>query len=582
MPRRGAAVLVAVVAVAVAVGLPFRTTHQRPQAPPVASAGPNIVFILTDDLSWDLIKRRFAPNIVGLRRTGVTFDRYFVADSLCCPSRATIFTGRFPHDTQVLSNTPPLGGYAKFQARGLADKTFAVALHRRGYATSMLGKYLNGYGDPTMNDVNAAIPPGWSDWHVSNLTGYREFNYDLNDNGRVNHYGGPGARCRPTSGEDDYGVDVLARDATSFIDRSRGQPFALEVATFAPHEPYTPAPRNACDFPGLLAPRDPSFNTANTHPPKWLAGHTRLTVPQIRHVDGDFRLRAQDVEGIDALVGQIKAKLAAEHLLDRTYIVFSSDNGYHLGQHRLSPGKMTAFDTDIRVPLIVSGPGVPHGRVLHAVAQNVDLYPTFVQLAGGEPGAAVDGRSLAGLLHGQPAPRDWRRLALVEHRGRRLLPNDPDFALSASGGDPTTYEAIRISTPHLRHFHGPVEAVYVRYRDPQGEREFYDLRRDPFERRNVAASLSRVQRRELDRLLERLVDCHGARACRRAAETSRVRSQTEHEVANRGRPREKRVVAGVELDHAARPAREVALSGGRRAPVVGAHQVRRRQAVPGV
>src|SRR4051795_4331804 len=158
---------------------------------------PNIVFVLTDDLSWNLIDERFAPHIADLQRRGVTFDHYFVSDSLCCPSRATIFTGDFPHDTRVLSNTAPLGGYAKFRARRLAQRTFAVALQRQGYATSLLGKYLNGYGDAFMSGVTAPVPPGWSDWHVANRTGYREFGSELNDNGRFTTYEG-------------YGVDVLA------------------------------------------------------------------------------------------------------------------------------------------------------------------------------------------------------------------------------------------------------------------------------------------------------------------------------------------------------------------------------------
>src|SRR3954462_9483171 len=127
-------------------------THaQRPEA----AKPPSIVFILTDDLSWDLVNPRFTPHIVALERRGETFDHYFVADSLCCPSRATIFTGQFPHNTGVVSNTAPLGGFAKFQRRGLDRQTFAVALQSRGYATSLLGKYLNGYGDPAMTSDTA-------------------------------------------------------------------------------------------------------------------------------------------------------------------------------------------------------------------------------------------------------------------------------------------------------------------------------------------------------------------------------------------------------------------------------------------
>ncbi len=179
-----------------------------------------------------------------------------------------------------------------------------------------------------------------------------------------------------------------------------------------------------------------------------------------------------------------------KHELDNTYIVFSSDNGYHMGQHELSVGKMTAFDTDVRVPLIVAGPGVPHGRTVHAVTQNVDLAPTFEELAGARVDPSVDGRSLVPLLHGESPP--WRVAALVEHRGRTLGPGDPDYIDAKGDGDPTTYKAVRVSAPRLPHFRGRVEAVWVRYRD--GEREFYDLARDPYERVNRAGALNAAQR----------------------------------------------------------------------------------------
>ncbi|MDQ1449415.1 MAG: N-acetylglucosamine-6-sulfatase, partial [Actinomycetota bacterium] len=142
------------------------------------------------------------------------FSNYFVADSLCCPSRSSIFTGLFPHDTKVATNLPPDGGFLKFQSEGLDTKTFAVALQRAGYATSMLGKYLNGYGDP-LKPKTAPVPPGWSDWHVSNSTGYAEFNFVQNDNGTFNRYRGPA----------NYGVDVLDAGVQSFIKRAVGTPF---------------------------------------------------------------------------------------------------------------------------------------------------------------------------------------------------------------------------------------------------------------------------------------------------------------------------------------------------------------------
>jgi N-acetylglucosamine-6-sulfatase len=497
--RIAVAVIVTAVVAASSSGASASTSSVSGVAQP-ATKHPNVVFILTDDLSWNLINDKFAPHIVQLQKRGETFNHYFVDDSLCCPSRSSIFTGLFPHDTNVATNLPPDGGFQKFQSQGLDQKTFAVALQSSGYSTSMLGKYLNGYGDP-MNPETAPVPPGWSDWHVSNSTGYAEFNFLLNDNGTVNSYNGP----------DNYGVDVLNSDAQSFINRSAGNPFAVEVATFAPHAPYTPAPRNANDFPGLTEPRDASFNTNNVNPPAWLGQRRALKPKQIASIDADFRKRAQAVEAVDKLVADTEATLAAKHLTDKTYIVFSSDNGYHLGQHRLRQGKQTAFDTDIRVPLIVAGPGVPHNRVVPQVAQNADLYPTFAELTGATPATPIDGHSLVPLLHPSKNAPPWRTAALVEHKGRNNDPADPDF--EGGGSDPTTYDAIRISSKHLPHFNGSVEAVYVEYQDSQHETEYYDIKKDPLERRNIANSLTAAQRTELHKVLAGLENCHQASTC---------------------------------------------------------------------
>ena len=459
------------------------------------------MFVLTDDLSWNLLNPRFAPHIVDLERRGETFTNYFVADSLCCPSRSTIFTGLFPHDTKVVTNVPPTGGYKKFQAEHLAKKTFAVALHGAGYATAMLGKYLNGYGDPKMTRNTAPVPPGWTDWHVSNRSGYKEYNYFLNDNGHIHYYAGPHK----------YGVDVLGAFARSFIKRVKSKPFMVDVSTFAPHAPYIPALRNAHDFPDLREPRDPSFDTNNVNPPTWLGHRKPLSTYQIARIDRGFRKRARSVEAVDKLVADVESTLAAEHLTNRTYIVFSSDNGYHLGQHRLARGKQTAFDTDIRVPLIVVGPHVPAGRTVTQVAQNVDLYPTFLDLAGRAPPGPIDGHSLVPLLHPASKIGAWRTVALVEHHGANDNPSDPDF--EGGGSNPTAYEAIRISAEHVPGFTGPVDALYVEYKDRDHELEYYDLKTDPYERDNIAKTLTPAQRLELHKTLTALAGCHTQATC---------------------------------------------------------------------
>jgi N-acetylglucosamine-6-sulfatase len=460
---------------------------------------PDIVFVLTDDLSMDLL--RYMPEVRRLQRDGLTFDDYFVADSLCCPSRASILTGNFPHDTHVFNNTGRRGGFSVFHRRGEERHTFAVALRAAGYRTALMGKYLNGYmqsvrkgGDPDVPDT--FVPPGWSEWDVGGW-GYPEFDYTLNEDGELQHYG---------SAPDDYLTDVIARRGVDFIDSAAasGRPFFLELSTFAPHAPYVPAPRDADLFPGLRAPEPPNFDRLPTHPPLWLRDRPPLNREQIAEIDEAFRLRVQDVQAIDDLIAEIRRALTADGIAADTYVVFSSDNGLHTGEYRLMPGKLTAFDTDIHVPLIVAGPGVPVGASTNAMAENVDLARTFAQIGGSH--MATDGHSLLPLLDGERQP-DWRNAILVEHDGKALNPSDPDFQQPASG-NPNSYEAIRTH-----------RFLYVEYRQ-RHEHEFYDLRSDPYELHNVYGTLSPLERAVLHDELERIKHCHTGRACWQAMHVS--------------------------------------------------------------
>jgi N-acetylglucosamine-6-sulfatase len=450
-----------------------------------ADSRPNVVLILTDDLSNDLMP--YLPHVQELQKAGMSFTNYTVTDSLCCPSRASILTGRFPHNTGIFTNTGTDGGYDAFQARGEESQTFAAALQQAGYRTALMGKYLNGY-EPT-----DAVPPGWSEWDVAG-NAYAEFNYDLNENGNVVHYGSDPA---------DYLTDVLSGKATAFLESAAAQqsPFLLEVATFAPHRPYTPAPADQDSFAGLTAPRGPAFDTLPTNPPSWLASRTPLTQRQIERVDTAFRKRAQSVQAVDRMLAAIRDTLARTGQADNTVIVFSSDNGYHLGQYRLIMGKMTAFDTDVQVPLVVAGPGIPAGTTNAAVAQNIDLAPTFDDLAGVSVPSDVDGRSLVPLLHGQQ-PADWPA-ALIEHHGPDLDPADPDQP-DPNSGNPTSYEALR--TAHY---------TYVEYAD--GQREYYDRATDPAQLNNAAATLPAPRLTQLHDTLAALRACRGGTGCAAAA-----------------------------------------------------------------
>jgi arylsulfatase A-like enzyme len=465
-------------------------TAPAPPSAPKPGRWPNIVMILTDDYSLDLMALSM-PHLDAMRREGTTFANYFVTDSLCCPSRSSIFTGKLPHDTQVFTNTPPYGGFGAFMAHDNVGHTFAVALHAAGYRTAMMGKYLNGY-EPARDGA----PPGWSEWDVAG-NGYPEFNYALNENGRVNHYGSD-----PT----DYLVDVLSDRADAFIRKSAGSPFFLEVATFAPHAPYTPAPRDADKFPGLAYSRAAPFDAhPNTTAPGWLKEIPPLRPEDLVKIDKSFRMRAQADQAVDKMIGRLRATLAELGIDRDTFVIFTSDNGYHMGEYQLRPGKMTPFDTDIRVPLVIVGPGVAAGRTLSEIVENIDLAPTYVDIAGATAGPLQpDGHSLLPLLHAAPGADGlvrWRAAALIEHRHPTASEADPDIQEGPSG-NPPSYEALRTA-----------DALYVEYDDTAHEVGYYDLKSDPLELENAASTLPGDALARWRAWTARNATCHGADAC---------------------------------------------------------------------
>jgi arylsulfatase A-like enzyme len=457
---------------------------------------PNIVFVLTDDLSADLIP--YMPNVRRLQQRGTSFSNYVVTDSLCCPSRASILTGQYPHDTGIFRNTGADGGFLAFHAGGLEQDTYATNLQGVGYRTALMGKYLNQYSPTRIRTALGGpyVPPGWSDWTVAG-NGYQGFGYRLARTVRVVRHGF-GAR--------DYLTNVLAREGIGFLGESvaEGAPFMLNVWTFAPHAPAIPAPRDAHRFAELTAPRDAAFDEADMlDKPPWLRDHRPLSEDQIARIDATFRDRVRTVQAVDRMIGRLQRRLRALGVARNTYIVFSSDNGYHLGQHRLTPGKLTAYDTDVRVPLIVTGPGVPAGRTVDAMAENTDLCPTFAELAGAPPPPSADGHSLVPLLRDDPASRalaaDWRDAVLIEHHGNVSGASDPDLP-PAGSGNPPSYEALRSK-----------DALYVEYAD--GERELYDLAADPFQLRNLAEEVPPERLARLSGQLAVMANCHGPAQC---------------------------------------------------------------------
>ncbi len=448
-----------------------------------AASKPNLILILTDD--QDLSSLQYMPKTLELLGAqGITFRNYFVPLSLCCPSRATLLTGLYAHNHKVYTNFGPDGGFERFDAQGHDAKNLATVLHAAGYRTALIGKYLNGY---PIKDNPTHIPPGWDEW-VSPVKGspYGSYSYTVNENGKLVKHGNK---------TEDYITDVLSKKAVDFVRGSGGQPFFLYLATYAPHKPGTPARRHFGLFPSLQAPRTPSFNEAAVgDKPARIRKLKRLKPEQIAAIDNLYRKQVLALQAVDEAVAALVETLRETGQLDNTFIFFTSDNGYHLGQHRLGPGKYTAYEPDVHVPLLVRGPGVPAGVEVTALTSSVDLVPTLVELAGATLPVEPDGRSLVPFLQGQ-TPATWRQAVLLEQFKYPVSPPDDDAT-----SDNPAHRGLRTES-----------FKYVEY--GTGEREVYDLRNDPDELLNLRDRVPLAWLAQLSQRAKALGSCKG-QTCR--------------------------------------------------------------------
>ncbi len=455
---------------------------------------PNVILILADDLDAWLLEDHPSnyPNIRRLAEQGTTFENAFVTDPLCCPSRATILRGQYAHNHQIFGNWWPQGGSRKFRELGREGSTVATWVQDEGYRTVLIGKYMNDY-------YGTHLPQGWDDWY--GIVG-GHLSSDLDENGRIEHYD-----------PDRYHLDdVLAEEATDYVRRTAGNngPFFMWVGTQAPHAPAAPAPRHEDSFPDAALPRSPSFDEQDvSDKPDWVRDNPPLGREEVADIEDLYRNRLRSMLAVDEMVGDLMDALEQSGELSNTYIFFTSDNGYHMGQHRLGAGKWTAYEEDARVPLVVRGPGVPRGRTLPHLVLNNDLAPTFARLAEVPAPAFVDGRSLEPLLgEDPPPPEQWRQAFLLEaaselgeHSHLPALSGDvqPEEGRSPESGEDwgrPGLEAVRTE-----------DYLYVEY--DTGERELYYLKEDPYELNNRYDTADPDLLGRMEERLESLRGCAG-------------------------------------------------------------------------
>jgi N-acetylglucosamine-6-sulfatase len=476
---RRVALLLAVMAAAMAIvglvlpGDGLLTENRRADAQ--TASRPNFVFVMTDDLD-----ERSMQDLAGIRGimgdNGTTFDNSYVTYSLCCPSRATYLRGQYPHNHDIIGNGLPEGGAVKFKDTGLDRSTFATWLKSAGYNTAHIGKYMNSYS-------SLYVPPGWDEWYT--MMGDH---WNLTDPaaGRINHNG-----QETTIGG--HSTDVFSDKANAFIraNAAKPAPWFVHIGTKAPHSPPEVATRHQDKFQSTPLPQPPNFDEPDvSDKPAWIRQEGRLTAGSISNMEDTYRKRLRSMLSVEDLLRDTIATLQETGELDNTYIFFTSDNGYHMGHHRLGMGKKTPYEEDTGVPLIVRGPGVPAGAVRQHLVLNNDWAPTIADLAGATIPSFVDGSSFAPLLTSTP-PASWRTAFLEEGW--------------LEGG--TT-----VQTPTHKSVH-TLDHMFTEY--VTGEYELYDLHLDPYQLESKPRAGSEQLYSELQARLNSLRDCSGA-GCRNA------------------------------------------------------------------
>ncbi|MGI5349183.1 sulfatase family protein [Streptomyces sp. CA-250714] len=513
---------------------------------------PNVLMVMTDD-QWLESMRVMSETRKLLGDEGVTFDRYHPSTPLCCPSRSTYLSGQYAHNNGVRHNKAPQGGYDKLDEK----KTLPVWMQKAGYVTSHIGKYPNGYGSKDPKH----IPPGWDEWRGSvDPSTYRMWGYRLNENGKLHTYGKPGEedpKLYQTDVYRDKGVDFIKRKAEG------DKPFFLSLAFLAPHgesvntrggkfrkprkqesrpavgQPPRPAPRHKGEFAKEELPEDPAYGESDMRDkPAFLKKRPKLDSVTTQRITENYRGRLESLLAVDEAVRKLMSTLKATGQLDNTYVLFTSDNGFFFGEHRVPAGKFLPHGASGQVPMLLRGPGISEGQHSKELTSNVDLAATIADIGGADPDLALDGRSL--LPYGRdPSKRSGRPVLQEIAEGARRSPvtghgkgkppaaGPPDDDISAGraagAGDldqdgdasPTTKKALKKNRKGFRKGGSAAyEAIrtdrylYIRY--VTGARELYDLSADPHELTSRHNDPDYAKARTfLDRRLDKLQGCAG-------------------------------------------------------------------------
>jgi arylsulfatase A-like enzyme len=501
--RRAGAALIAALATACLGLLLHDADSSRAQ-----TATPNIVVLTTDDQTVrDMLALPQTQALIGGQ--GASFVRSYVSFPLCCPARATWLTGQHAHNHGVLGNTPPDGGYAMLKD----GETLPVWLQKRQYRTIHVGKMPNGFAETDQDYV----PPGWR-LPDGEFYGFipdppsAYYGFKLNENGVPVQY-------TPV----DYQTDVYATKATQAIAAHKlsfpSRPLYLEVDFFAPHDPAQPAIRHDGAFASAPLPVDKSFNEKDiSDKPGWLRAVRRLGGGLRSKILNRYRNRLESLLAVDEAVNQIVTQLNTSGLLGNTYVIFTSDNGFMQGQHRLHQGKFVAYDPSAKVPLLIRGPGIQPGVVPNEMVTNVDLVATILDIANADPGITIDGRSYLPFAQ-SPTTRSQR--PILFETGRAIALADPAGASTSKRRKKSSIYVKNLDLDRTAQLSGRVikppkyrairtrRYLLIKYSDHG--RELYDMAKDPLQVNSVYKNPRyKAIKKLLLKRLARLTRCAGA------------------------------------------------------------------------
>ncbi|KAF9347651.1 hypothetical protein BGX26_000883 [Mortierella sp. AD094] len=459
---------------------------------------PNFLVFLTDDQDRRMNSLDHLPLVKKyLRDEGTEFTNYYTTTAMCCPSRVSLWSGQFAHNHNVTDESPPHGSYTKFVSQKLEENWLPLWLQEAGYSNNYIGKFINGVSPTLKRAPKGFDQDHWEPLVAPNIYTFYSPVFSTNDGPLEAHTGV-------------YQTDIISDKSIAILDglaKNKTNPFLFVISPTAPHDevwfngngtiftPPVPAKRHEGLFPGAKAPRHPSFNPDKNDKVSWIGTLPKLTDSEVDRIDAIYRARLQSLQATDELVERIIKRLEHNGQLDNTYIVYTTDNGYHLGTHRMFAGKQTAYEEDTNIPFIIRGPGIAKNKKSNAVATHTHFPATVLQLANLPIPDELDAHSIPVLADKSVYGKDQPTEAFsVEFWSNAFMEN------TTAGFTTNSYKSVRL----IGQGYNLLYTIWC-----TGEKEYYDLVEDPFQVKNIYKHTKQSFLDRLDALLNVLRTCKG-------------------------------------------------------------------------